>query len=125
MSDFKGIIVEMVCGLYGVSVKVCFQFSYYFFVEFGVDFVVYWENLCGESKWLELGGCGMVYFNVFKVVDDLCEVVGKDCVYEGKIGFVFGLGLECIVMLKYGIFDICYFYVNDLCVIGQFWGELG
>ncbi|RJF71844.1 phenylalanine--tRNA ligase subunit alpha [Deinococcus cavernae] len=125
MSDLKGTIAEMARGLYGPSAKVRFQPSYYPFVEPGADFAVYWDNPRGESKWLELGGCGMVHPNVFKAVDDLREQAGKERVYEGMTGFAFGLGPERIAMLKYKIPDIRYFYANDPRVLGQFRGELG
>ncbi|WP_135228333.1 phenylalanine--tRNA ligase subunit alpha [Deinococcus fonticola] len=125
MSDLKGTIAEMARGLYGPSARVRFQPSYYPFVEPGADFAVYWENPRGESKWLELGGCGMVHPNVFKAVDDLREQAGKERVYEGMTGFAFGLGPERIAMLKYKIPDIRYFYANDPRVLGQFRGELG
>ncbi|MCY1702831.1 phenylalanine--tRNA ligase subunit alpha [Deinococcus sp. SL84] len=124
MADLKGTIAEMARGLYGAGAKVRFQPSYYPFVEPGADFAVYWDNPRGESKWLELGGCGMVHPNVFKAVDDLREQAGKPRVYEGKTGFAFGLGPERIAMLKYGIPDIRYFYANDPKVMGQFRGEL-
>ncbi|AWN22757.1 phenylalanine--tRNA ligase subunit alpha [Deinococcus irradiatisoli] len=125
MSDLKGTVAEMARGLFGGSARVRFQPSYYPFTEPGADFAVWWENPRGESKWLELGGCGMVHPNVFKAVDDLREAAGKERIYEGKTGFAFGLGPERIAMLKYGIPDIRYFYANDPKVIGQFRGELG
>ena len=124
MADLKGTIAEMARGLYGAGARVRFQPSYYPFVEPGADFAVYWNNPRGESKWLELGGCGMVHPNVFKAVDDLREQAGKPRLYEGKTGFAFGLGPERIAMLKYGIPDIRYFYANDPRVMGQFRGEL-
>jgi phenylalanyl-tRNA synthetase alpha chain len=125
MSDLKGTVAEMARGLFGANAKVRFQPSYYPFTEPGADFAVWWENPRGESKWLELGGCGMVHPNVFRAVDDLREAAGKERIYEGKTGFAFGLGPERIAMLKYGIPDIRYFYANDPKVIGQFRGELG
>ncbi len=125
MSDLKGTVAELARGLFGSGAKVRFQPSYYPFTEPGADFAVWWENPRGESKWLELGGCGMVHPNVFKAVDDLREAAGKERIYEGKTGFAFGLGPERIAMLKYGIPDIRYFYANDPKVIGQFRGELG
>lgn len=125
MSDLKGTVAEMARGLFGAGAKVRFQPSYYPFTEPGADFAVWWENPRGESKWLELGGCGMVHPNVFKAVDDLREAAGKERLYEGKTGFAFGLGPERIAMLKYGIPDIRYFYANDPKVIGQFRGALG
>ncbi|ADV68917.1 phenylalanine--tRNA ligase subunit alpha [Deinococcus maricopensis] len=124
MADLKGTIAEMARGLFGARAKVRFQPSYYPFVEPGADFAVWWENPRGESKWLELGGCGMVHPNVFKAVDDLREQMGRQRIYEGKTGFAFGLGPERIAMLKYGIPDIRYFYANDLQILGQFRGDL-
>lgn len=50
----------------------------------------------------------MVYLNVL-------EMVGFD--FKEYFGFVFGMGLDWIVMLKYGIEDICYFYINDVCFL--------
>lgn len=125
MADLKGTIAEMARGLYGPTARVRFQPSYYPFVEPGADFAVYWDNPRGESKWLELGGSGMVHPNVFKAVDDLREAAGKPRMYEGMTGFAFGLGPERIAMLKYKIPDIRYFYANDPRVLGQFRGELG
>ena len=125
MADLKGTIAEMARGLFGPNSKVRFQPSYYPFTEPGADFSVWWENPRGESKWLELGGCGMVHPNVFKAVDDLREAAGRERIYEGKTGFAFGLGPERIAMLKYGIPDIRYFYANDMRVLVQFRGELG
>lgn len=124
MSDLKGTIAEMARGLYGPSAKVRFQPSYYPFVEPGADFAVYWDNPRGESKWLELGGCGMVHPNVFKAVDDLREAIGKERIYENMSGFAFGLGPERIAMLKYKIPDIRYFYANDPKILSQFRGKL-
>lgn len=125
MSDLKGTVAELARGLFGAGAKVRFQPSYYPFVEPGADFAVWWENPRGESKWLELGGCGMVHPRVFQAVDDLREALGKPRVYEGKTGFAFGLGPERIAMLKYGIPDIRYFYANDPRVMTQFRGDLG
>lgn len=124
MSDLKGTIAEMARGLYGPTAKVRFQPSYYPFVEPAADFAIYWDNPRGESKWLELGGCGMVHPQVFKAVDDLREQAGKPRVYEGLTGFAFGLGAERIAMLKYKIPDVRYFYANDPRVLEQFKGEL-
>ena len=124
MADLKGTIAEMARGLFGARARVRFQPSYYSFTEPGADFAVWWENPRGESKWLELGGCGMVHPNVFKAVDDLREQQGQPRLYEGKTGFAFGLGPERIAMLKYGIPDIRYFYANDPRILGQFRGDL-
>ena len=66
---------------------------------------------CGHKGWLEILGCGMVHPNVLKNV-------GEN--YQGYSGFAFGMGVERLAMIKYGIYDIRYFYNNDLRFIGQF-----
>lgn len=62
--------------------------------------------------WIEVLGVGMVYFYVL-------EMFGIDLEEYG--GFVFGLGLDCFVMLKYGVDDICNFYLNDVWFLLQFY----
>ena len=65
---------------------------------------------CGGEGWLELMGAGMVHPNVFKHVG-----------YEsGKYtGFAFGMGVERVAMIKYGITDIRMFYENDIDFLKQ------
>ncbi len=121
MSDLKGTLEEMAKGLFGERTKIRFQPSYYPFTEPSADFAVYWENpRTGTSKWLELGGSGMVHPRVF---EEVCKLRG-DTVYAGKRGFAFGLGIERVAMIKYGVPDIRYFFQNDLRVLQQFRGEL-
>ncbi len=66
---------------------------------------------CGQRGWLELLGCGMVDPNVLKAVDIDPNVWS---------GFAFGMGLERVAMLKYGINDIRHFYNNDMRFLEQF-----
>ena len=68
-------------------------------------------RMCGSSGWLEIGGCGMVHPNVFRAVD-----------YEPDLitGFAFGMGIERITMLKYGIDDLRAFFENDYRMLEQF-----
>ena len=54
---------------------------------------------------------------------EVCKLRG-DMVYAGKRGFAFGLGIERVAMIKYGVPDIRYFFQNDLRVLQQFRGEL-
>jgi phenylalanyl-tRNA synthetase alpha chain len=68
-------------------------------------------RICGQSGWLEILGSGMVDPEVFKNV-------GYDP--EEFTGFAFGLGLERIAMLKFGISDIRLFFENDLRFLEQF-----
>jgi phenylalanyl-tRNA synthetase alpha chain len=66
---------------------------------------------CKRTGWLEMGGCGMVHPAVF-------ERVGYDP--ERWTGFAFGLGIDRIAMLRYGVHDIRLFFENDLRFLGQF-----
>jgi phenylalanyl-tRNA synthetase alpha chain len=121
MSDLKGTLEELAKGLFGERSQVRFQPSYYPFTEPSADFAVYWENpRTGQAKWLELGGSGMVHPRVF---EEVCKL-RKDDVYAGARGFAFGLGIERVAMIKYGIPDIRYFFQNDLRVLKQFRGVL-
>ena len=67
--------------------------------------------LCKGEGWIEILGCGMVHPNVLKVG-------GVDT--EKYTGFAFGMGVERIAMLKYGIDDIRHFYTNDIRFLKTF-----
>ena len=67
--------------------------------------------MCKRTGWLEVLGCGMVHPAVF-------EAVGYDP--ERYTGYAFGMGLERLAMLVYGIDDIRYFYQNDVRFLKQF-----
>lgn len=103
--DLKGMLVEFVCVFFECDFEMCFCFSYFLFVEFGVEVDIVWQQFDGSICWLEVLGCGMVYLNV------LCNV-GIDL--ECYIGFVFGMGVECFVMFCYGVNDLCVFFENDV-----------
>ncbi len=68
-------------------------------------------RVCGHTGWLEILGCGMIDPNVFANVD-----------YDPEefTGFAFGMGVERIAMLKYGINDIRLFFENDVRFLGQY-----
>ncbi len=68
-------------------------------------------RLCKSTGWLEIGGCGMVHPNVFKSVNYDSEKYS---------GFAFGMGIERIAMLKYGIDDLRSFFENDIRMLEQF-----
>lgn len=118
MSDLKGVLTEMSRQLFGAGTQVRFRCDYFPFVEPGVDFSATCSNckgrgcrVCKGTGWLELGGAGMVHPHVLRNV-------GYDPARYS--GFAFGLGIERIVMLKYGINDIRAFYGNDLRFLEQF-----
>ncbi len=121
LAHLKGALLTMARALYGENAKVRLQPSFFPFVEPGVEFLVWWTNpRSGEGTWLELGGAGMVHPAVFKAADDARERAGLPRVYENVTGFAFGLGVERIAMLRYGIPDIRYFYSNRLAFLRQF-----
>lgn len=118
LSDLKGVLQEMARQLFGPQRKVRFRCDFFPFVEPGVDFSVDCAicdgkgcRVCKGTGWLEMGGAGMVHPNVLRGV-------GYDP--EEYTGFAFGLGIERIIMMKYGVDDIRGFQSNDLRFLRKF-----
>ncbi len=118
MADLKGTLFEFARRLFGPDRRARFRCDYFPFVEPGVEMAIDCMvcrgrgcRVCGNTGWLEILGAGMVH-------PDVLERVGYDSrVYTG---FAFGMGVERIPMLRYGIDDIRLFYSNDLRFLGQF-----
>jgi phenylalanyl-tRNA synthetase alpha chain len=68
-------------------------------------------RVCKQTGWLEISGCGMVHPNVFRAC-------GVDP--ERYTGYAFGMGIERLAMLRYGVNDLRLFFENDLRFLGQF-----
>ncbi|MFH1639013.1 MAG: phenylalanine--tRNA ligase subunit alpha [Chloroflexota bacterium] len=118
MADLKGILYEFVRRFFGADRKARFRCDYFPFVEPGVELAIDCAvchgsgcSLCKDSGWIEIGGAGMVHPEVLKRVGIDPEV---------HTGFAFGLGIERIPMLRYGIDDVRLFYANDLRFLRQF-----
>lgn len=118
MRDLKGVLTYFFKKFYGADTKTRFIPSYFPFTEPSgqVDvscFICGGKGCktCKDTGWLEIGGCGMVDPNVFKSV-------GYDP--EKVTGYAFGMGIERIAMMKYGIKDIRILYQNDLRFLEQF-----
>jgi len=118
LSDLKGVITEFCKQVFGKDRKVRFRPGYFPFVEPGAEVDVSCGlcngkgcRSCGHTGWLEIMGAGMVHPNVL-------EMAGYDS--ENLTGFAFGMGVERIAMLKYGITDIRLFFENDLRFLTQF-----
>jgi phenylalanyl-tRNA synthetase alpha chain len=113
-SDLKGVLSIFVRELFGSNVEVRFRPHYFPFTEPSaeVDMTLDVETKRnGMPQWLEILGAGSVHPKVF-------EAVGYD---PGSVqGFAFGLGVERIAMLRYGIKDIRQFYENDIRFLRQF-----
>jgi phenylalanyl-tRNA synthetase alpha chain len=118
MTDLKGVLQEMARQLFGPERRVRFRCDFFPFVEPGVDFAVDCAicdgkgcRVCSHTGWLEMGGAGMVHPNVLRGV-------GYDP--ERYTGFAFGLGIERLVMMKYGVDDLRLFNTNDLRFLKKF-----
>ncbi len=118
LADLKGTLLHFANCLFGEERRVRFRCDYFPFVEPGVEMAIECLvchgsgcRLCSNTGWIEILGAGMVH-------PRLLERVGYDpAVYTG---FAFGMGIERIPMLKYGIDDIRLFYSNDLRFLRQF-----
>jgi phenylalanyl-tRNA synthetase alpha chain len=116
--DLKSTLYAFLSSYFGRKVKLRFRPSYFPFTEPSAEvdvacFLCSGQgcSVCKHSGWLELLGAGMVHPNVFKAV-------GYDP--EKYTGFAWGLGIERLVMQKYGIDDIRLFFENDLRFLEQF-----
>jgi phenylalanyl-tRNA synthetase alpha chain len=116
--DLKGVLTEFVRLVFGANLGVRFRPSFFPFTEpsaeVDIECVICGGKgcrVCKYSGWLEILGCGMVDPEVFKSV-------GYDP--ERYTGFAFGMGVERITMLKFGINDIRLFFENDIRFLRQF-----
>jgi phenylalanyl-tRNA synthetase alpha chain len=117
MADLKGTFEAMLTALFG-NVKVRLRPSFFPYTEPSAEVDISCQScdgagcsVCKHTGWLEILGSGMVHPAVF-------EAVGHDP--EQVTGFAFGLGLERVAMLKYGVDDIRLFYENDVRFLEQF-----
>lgn len=106
-----GIIQELLKGLYKRDVEVRLRPSYFPFVEPGFELDMKYTDKNGEEKWMEMLGCGLMHPHVL-------ESAGLDP--KEWQGLAFGMGLDRLVMLKYGIEDIRHFRSGDLRFLKQF-----
>ncbi len=110
-AELKGTLVAFAKQFFGDDVKYRFRPSFFPFTEPSAEVDIWWEQKGKPGKWLEIMGCGMVDPNVF-------ENVGID--NEKYVGYAFGMGVERIAMLKYGVGDIRVFFDNDKRFLQQF-----
>ncbi len=106
-SNLKDLIHKILHDLFGKGIEIRFRPSYFPFTEPSAEVDILSEN----GKWLEILGCGIVN-----------PVVLKNCNIDPKkySGLAFGLGVERIAMIKYGVNDIREFYKSNLDFLGQF-----
>jgi len=112
MAHLKGTLGLFAKAMFGGEAKVRFRPDFFPFVEPGVDYAISSPKLF-DGKWVELGGAGLIHPNIL-------EHYGIDV--ERWSGFAFGLGVERIPMLAYGVDDLRNFMENDLRFLEQFHG---
>lgn len=122
-SDLKGTLDHAMKALFGSSVKTRFFPSFFPFTEPSADVQISCIfcggkgcRKCKQSGWIELLGCGMVDPAVFAFAAE------KQPAYDPKkvSGFAFGMGVERIAMMKYGVSEIGQFFAGDMRFLGQF-----
>jgi phenylalanyl-tRNA synthetase alpha chain len=119
-ADLKGVVVHFLRRLFGADTRVRFQPTFFPFTEPSAQFDIACSQcsgpdpgcrVCRGKGWLEIGGSGMVHPNVLRAV-------GYDP--EAVRGFAFGLGMDRIALLRYGLDDLRLFYENDVRFLAQF-----
>ena len=106
-ANLKAVLHQFVEAFFERKAELRFRPSYFPFTEPSAEVDVRW----GEGKWLEILGCGMVHPNVL-------ESAGIDP--EKYTGYAFGIGIERLAMLRYGVTDLRMFFENDLRFLRQF-----
>ncbi len=117
-SELKGTLVSFIRQFYGKDLKYLFRPTFFPFTEPSADIYITCFicsgkgcRMCKQSGWLEILGCGMVDPNVFRYVG-----------YDPDVytGYAFGMGIERIAALRYGVEDLRLFYENDVRFLSQF-----
>ena len=106
-ANLKDLIYKIVQALFGEEIEIRFRPSYFPFTEPSAEV----DILSDDGKWLEILGCGVVN----PIVLNNCKINSEE--YSG---FAFGLGVETIAMLKFGVKDIRDFYKSNLDFLNQF-----
>lgn len=109
-ADLKGTIVQFLRAFFeNEALEVRFRPSFFPFTEPSAEFDIQWA--ASKTGWLEVGGCGMVHPNV---------LTSSNVDPDKFTGFAFGLGVERLAMLRYGVNDLRMFFENDVKFLKQF-----
>jgi phenylalanyl-tRNA synthetase alpha chain len=111
MADLKSVLRLFAASFLGHDVHIRFRPSFFPFTEPSVEVDMAWETVGGKTRYVEMGGAGMVDPNVLRAV-------GYDP--EEVTGFAFGLGVERVCARRHGVADIRDFYRNDVRFLQQF-----
>ncbi len=117
-ADLKGVLYDFLQNFFERDLKIRFRPSYFPFTEPSAEVDIECVmcggdgcRVCSHTGWLEVLGCGMVHPEVFRHV-------GIDS--EKYTGYAFGMGVERLTMLRYGVNDLRLFFENDLRFLKQF-----
>ena len=117
-ADLKGVLYDFLSGFFERELKLRFRPSYFPFTEPSAEVDIECVmcsgegcRVCSHTGWLEVLGCGMIHPEVFRHV-------GIDS--EKYTGYAFGMGVERLTMLRYGVNDLRLFFENDLRFLKQF-----
>ena len=117
-ADLKGVIDQFLKAFFEADLPVRFRPSYFPFTEPSAEVDIQCSNcagdgcrVCSQTGWLEVLGCGMVHPNVL----EHCNIDN-----DKFSGFAFGMGVERLAMLRYGVNDLRLFFENDLRFLKQF-----
>lgn len=117
-ADLRGLLAEFLKAFFEVDLPVRFRPSYFPFTEPSAEVDIRCMlcggsgcRVCKQTGWLEVLGCGMVHPNVLAA----CDIDA-----EKYRGFAFGMGVERLAMLRYGVNDLRLFFENDMQFLAQF-----
>jgi phenylalanyl-tRNA synthetase alpha chain len=118
MADLKGTLAYFAREFFGQNIKTRFRPSFFPFTEPSAEVDCSCPlcagkgcRMCKNTGWVEIGGCGCIHPNVLKA---------SNIDPEKWQGFAFGMGIERMAIIKYGISDIRLFFENDLRFLEQF-----
>ncbi|MEL7570172.1 MAG: phenylalanine--tRNA ligase subunit alpha [Eubacteriaceae bacterium] len=121
MSDLKGTLEFFAKQLFGPQTKTKFRHHQFYFTEPGAEMDATCPKckglgcrVCGNTGWIEILGCGMLHPNIMEI----CGISHLE--YSG---YAFGMGIDRIAMIKYGLEDLRLVYENDIRFIQQFIGR--
>lgn len=121
VGDLKGTLEYFLRALFGSDTEVRFRPHFFPFTEPSFEIDVKLKAAGQEPRWVEIAGCGMVDPAVFEAIDrERGLEPGERSLYTGLTGFAFGIGLDRLAMIRWGIRDIRALIENDVRFLAQF-----
>ncbi len=116
LADLKGTLEYFFREMFGSNTELRFRPHFFPFTEPSFEVDLKFQTAGKADKWIEIAGCGMVDPNVFQSINDS----RKDKAYIDVSGFAFGMGLDRLAMITYGIPDLRLLIENDVRFLKQF-----